>query len=195
MYEEEAIEKMKQGDLNAFDVIFERYKNEAVRLAYMITGNRADSEDVVQETFIQCYRKIDKLKDPGCFRAWLFRILTRIAWKTYAHHKAEEPIENISEVEILDLEQLDSSLDVFLKSELSDTLYGAINKLDKKQKTVIILYYYNELSIKEIAKIMACQEGTVKSRLHTARKNLKNAFENIENNRIEVKKSAEFNTI
>lgn len=62
-----------------FDTLFETYQTEALRAAYLICGNRADAEDVVQETFVKCYQSMNQLHDPTRVKAWLFRILTRTA--------------------------------------------------------------------------------------------------------------------
>ena len=64
-----------------FDTLFETYQTEALRAAYLICGNRADAEDVVQDTFVKCYESMSQLHDPTRVKAWLFRILTRTAWR------------------------------------------------------------------------------------------------------------------
>lgn len=174
--EEELIRKVKEGDMHAFEQLFELYKTSAKRLAYMITGSIADSEDVVQETFIQCYGKISQLKELSLFQSWFYRILTRIAWKYCNHRNKVQPVDEFSESDIMEYTPLNSASDQVLKNEEAKILYEAICNLDKKQRTVIILYYYNDLSLKEISLIMRCSEGTVKSRLYTARKNLKLAL-------------------
>lgn len=178
--EEDIIRKVKEGDMKAFEQLFELYKRSAKQLAYMITGSLADSEDVVQEAFIQCYRKISQLKELPLFQSWFYRILTRIAWKYCKYHKEVQPVEKIAEADIMEGIPANSAADRILKNEESELLYRAISRLDKKQRTVIVLYYYNDLPLKEISLIMGCSEGTVKSRLHTARKNLKGALKSRE---------------
>ena len=105
------------------------------------------------------------------FRYWLFRILNRTAWQLINSKKSEIPDETVLE----QADQTGSLLieDSFLKSEQANEVYQAVMKLDYKLRLVVILYYYNELSTKQIAQIADCYEGTVKSRLFTARKRLK----------------------
>lgn len=79
--EEKLVMLIQNGDLSAFDEIFEKFKTKAMRSAYLITGNQSICEDIVQETFIQCYNNIKKLKNPSVFRSWFYKILTRTAWK------------------------------------------------------------------------------------------------------------------
>ena len=155
MEELEWIKKMQQGDDTAFFIIYEKYKNAALRTAYLITGNRYTGEDILQETFVQC-----------C----LYRILTRTAWKFAKKEKSAVPVENLFET--IDESVEEDSEKTFLQKEERRKLLEAINQLDLKQRITVILYYYNEMSVSEIAKATGSLEGTVKSRLFFARKKL-----------------------
>ena len=79
MTDEELVRKMQRGDMQAFDVLYERYKDDAYRVACLITGNRADGEDLTQEAFVTAARSIGSLRDGSKFRPWLLRTLTRAA--------------------------------------------------------------------------------------------------------------------
>lgn len=171
MNEKELIKKIQSGDMNAFTKIFEIYKDQALKYSYLIIGNKFTSEDIVQEAFIKCYVNAKKLKNVELFKPWFFKILTRTAWKYADREKRTLPIENIFEK--ADNESINESINIYMKNQESETLHAEIENLDLKQKTVIVLFYFNGLSIKEIAKIMGCFEGTVKSRLNSARKKLK----------------------
>lgn len=171
MEEHKLVERMKAGDRCAFDLLYEQYKNQLLRAAYLILGNQSDSEDVVQETFVKCYLSSGELKDVSVFRSWLYTILTRTAWQ-YGKKKSKE----IPDVEVTakaDPNASPSSLEVIMEAEESKIMYQFIHELDVKHRTVIVYYYYNQLSTKEIAKLCGCLEGTVKSRLFHARKLLK----------------------
>ncbi len=172
MCETELIIKMQKGDFSAFEEIFRLYKDKAVRTAYLITGNRFTSEDVVQEAFILCYSKINTLKNPELFKPWFFKIVTRLSWKHSNSNKKFIPVENIFEKEEISESLVKSSYNSFDKEEY-DELYRCINLLDKKSRITIILFYFNDFSVKEIAEIMGCFQGTVKSRLFNSRKKLK----------------------
>lgn len=170
MEESEWIQKMQQGDETAFFIIYEKYKNAALRTAYLITGNRYTGEDILQETFIQCCLHINELKDPATFKSWFYKILTRTAWKMAKKDKCAVPVENIFET--IDESVEEDSEKTFLQKEERKKLLEAINQLDLKQRITVILYYYNEMSVSEIAKATGSLEGTVKSRLFFARKKL-----------------------
>lgn len=171
MCEEELVIKIQSGDMNALGELFEIYKNESFKYAYLISGSKHASEDIVQEAFISCYNNVKSLKNPKLFKSWFFKMLTRIAWRYAKKDKRLLPVDNIFEK--ADEESIDTSIEQYLRREENNNLRAEIERLDLKQKTVIVLYYFNGLTVKEIAKIMGCFEGTVKSRLHSARKKLK----------------------
>ena len=167
--------KIQKGDESAFDQLFYEYSVKAMRTAAFITGDVSLAEDITQETFIKCLQNINSLKTPESFKQWFFLILTRCAWSALNKKKRITPVEEIYEkAESLLPPVFDSySIENQCKYEL---LYTAINMLNKKQRTTIILYYFNNLSIKEIAQATGSLEATVKSRLHLAKKYLKNSL-------------------
>lgn len=170
--------RMLDGDEAAFDEIYHSYSGKLYRMAYFITGNRSDSEDILQETFVKCFLHRKELKQPERLESWLYQILVRTAWKSEKRKKGkkelsfdgildnEEDAKTASRIQKDDSEQ---PLDQILKTEASSELRDAINRLGRKHRTVILLYYFNEFSTKEIAQMTGTLEGTVKSRLHKAR--------------------------
>lgn len=173
MDEIEIIQRVKSGDLQAFELLFERYRAKAVRTVYLMTGDIYTTEDIVQEAFTTCYLSLHTLKQPQYFKTWFFKLLTRIAWRVIKKERGFVPTETIGElVEIASLQE-GTSLNEMDQATEVDFIYSQILKLDYKLQTTLILYYYNELTIKEIAKVMGCLEGTIKSRLYTGRKQLK----------------------
>lgn len=178
MNEPELIISIQNGDSDSFRKLFDLYKNKAVRTAYHITGSQASAEDVAQEAFVKCYFEIGKLRNPECFKTWFYRLLVRIAWRYAEIEKKNVPVENIFEESKTSAGE--SIEQQYLETELSNMLYKQIQKLDKKKRTTVMLFYYSELSTKEIARVMGCLEGTVKSRLHFARKILKRNLEGLQ---------------
>lgn len=184
MDEIELIKRCQQGSKEDFDILFGIYLSKAVRYAYLVTGQKDISEDIVQEAFIECYRDIRSLKDPYKFKAWFYRILVRNSWRIKAREKAKVPFCELNEN--LDNCAGGCSKDNFnyiLESrETSKMLRDALDKLSMPLRTTVVLHYYNGFSVKEISQILNCFQGTVKSRLHNARKLLgkelvKNGFE------------------
>lgn len=171
----ELVMKLQKGDKSSFEGLFNLYKDRAIRTAYLITNNRALADDIAQEAFILCYFKIATLKDPRKFKTWFFRMLTRLAWKMSSKEKVSVPVDNI--FEFAEMQENNLVEGEVLDKEKARSLMEAVKHLGRKQKTTILLYYYNNFSVSEIAGIMGCFEGTVKSRLHAARKNLKKNIE------------------
>ncbi len=166
MTEERIIEELKQGNISFLDELFEIYGAPALKTAYLITLDRYMAEDILQETFIQCCRNIGSLKDNSAFKPWFYKILTRLAFREIKKAKKLVPVE--------DVYTRDTAVsDEYFKDRENSGLYTYIDKLKPKLKTTLILFYYDEMSIKEIARAMSCNEGTVKSRLSRARKQLK----------------------
>ena len=169
--EEILVRQMKEGDKASFDLLYEKYKKMALHTAYLITGNLPDSEDVVQETFVKVYLHCRELKNDNGFKSWMMQILVHTAYKMGKKKNREQPDEQVAEK--ADTKPEPYSLEQVLKWEQAAELAEAIKKLPIKQRTVIILFYYQDCSVSEIAKICNCMEGTVKSRLHTAKRNLR----------------------
>lgn len=185
--------RMKRGDESAFDWLYSEYVGKLYRMAFFITGNQADSEDVVQETFVKCYLRKDSIRDEQAFEAWLYQILVRTAWRNQKSKKSDFSLDEITGEETESAMgqwiQSDSRavqpLEEVLKEEESRRIAQAIRKLEWRQRTVVMLYYFNELSVEEIARITGSFAGTVKSRLFRARKNLRNMLEDRDNGKIE----------
>ncbi|MCI8454091.1 MAG: RNA polymerase sigma factor [Lachnospiraceae bacterium] len=170
MEETELVKRMIAGDEDAFAGIMEIYQPQALRAAYLISGNYADSEDIVQETFVACFLNRHKLREPAAFKGWFYKTLSRNAWRICRKKKKEQPA---AELYPEDLPAPGLLLSRVILAEEEKVICDAIEALPIKQRTVIVLYYYNEMSIKEIAKVCGCLEGTVKSRLFNGKARLK----------------------
>ena len=104
MEDEILVQQLKKGSREAFDLLYEKYKNLVIRTAYLITGNKPDSEDVAQETFVKVYLHITELKNDAGFKPWMMRILVRTAYRTGKKKSREVPddeIERLSESQTL----------------------------------------------------------------------------------------------
>lgn len=187
--ERAVIARMTEGDDGAFDEVYRSCSGKLYRMALFITGNRNDSEDVLQETFVKCYLHRSELKDPERFESWIYQIMVRTAWDLEKKKKRKKEISYEGILEEAresgtgqagrlqeDTSRLDP-LSEILKQETSRELAQEIRKLDIKYRTAILLYYYNGLSTREIAEVTGTFEGTVKSRLNKARKLLRERLE------------------
>ena len=174
MRDTELVQRLKDGDRSAFDQIYEKYHRMLYHTALLIIGNRQDAEDALQETFVSCYLHIRDLRNEESLKSWLFQIMARNARKAGKKASKETPDDEI--LRRIDEKAADASgenLDYLEDAIRRVTFEEYISSLDYKHREVITLFYYDELSIKEIAEILGCFEGTVKSRLHTAKKQLR----------------------
>jgi RNA polymerase sigma-70 factor, ECF subfamily len=167
MTEQDAIARLKRGDISGLDTLIEKYQTQAVRTAYLITRERASAEDVVQSTFLQTYDRIDQFDVRRPFGPWFLRCVINNAIKSTSRTKRTVHLDGDTVLGTL-LTQIDTE-----QKDIHDAVWDALGALPADQRAVIVLRYYLEFSEAEIAQELVCPPGTVKSRLHTARKRLK----------------------
>lgn len=165
----ELVDLCRQGDLDAFNMLYNNYSKKALRITYLIVGNKNIAEDIVQEAFYECYRSIKKLRNPELFDAWFNKLLIRMCWRMSTKER-DSVCDSLDETYDENIVSYTSVIDPFENFDINVAVRTAINKLDIPLRTTIILFYYNDMSIKEISKILNCMQGTVKSRLYNARK-------------------------
>ena len=156
-------------------IIARKYKS-----ALYITKNVQESEDIVQDTFLSCWTNIGNLKTPEAFGAWLTKIMMRTAIKKLKGKNHITSLDSLTDDSdtasfegLLQDNEPPMPDDYIQSNELKAILTKAILDLDLKQRSVIVLFYYNELSIKEISSSLNIFEGTVKSRLNAGRNNIR----------------------
>ena len=169
-----------EGDETALAPLIEKYKRMVYRLAMQITKNHADAEDVMQETFLKVYRSIRTFRKDAAFETWVYRIAVNEAlnFVKRRERRQERTIETTAEVEFaVDMRYRAARVsDPHVhaeKAELRRYVTEAVNSLSLKHRTVVILHEFEGLTHAEIASILNCSEGTVRSRLHYARKKLR----------------------
>lgn len=167
-FTEENFEKLKIGDKDSFDLLYQDYYLVLYRTALLILGNKEDAEDVLQDTFVSIYKNAKTLSDFEKLSPWIFSILKNTSYTRYKKRKREFPDEFVLDKSENSPTYLGED-DFAEKSEIQD----ALMTLKEKEREVLVLYYYNDFSIEEIASICKTFQGTVKSRLYRARKNLK----------------------
>nr|WP_243427523.1 sigma-70 family RNA polymerase sigma factor [Clostridium botulinum] len=187
---QDTIRRCKLGDKVAFQKLLQTVEKKALATAYFLSGKRGIAEDILQETYMKCFMEIDKLKDPEAFKVWFFRILVRTGWKMSKKQSMLVPTDITSENEALFYNEKQNEENIIDTYEIKHIVKSAINNLSENLKTVVILYYFNDMSIEEISKVTGCFKATVKSRLFYARgalkKQLGDCFEN-KNHLVEVK--------
>ncbi len=169
--------RAQSGDLTAFDSIMLLYRERLYSVIYNMTFNHEDAADLSQEAFVKAFRSLKKFKGKSSFFTWLYRIGVNI---TLTHLKRKKTRRFLSFDQISEENGSGKEFDKFsssesssvrntLLNELHEKLNEALLKLSDKHRTIVVLYEIDGLSHREIATIMKCTEGTVRSRLHYAK--------------------------
>lgn len=173
--EREAICKLKNGDISGLEVLVHRYQLKAVRGADIITRDRALAEDIVQAAFIRAYERIDQFDENLSFGPWFLRSVINDAIKMVTRKRDLLFLESLPEIAFDEFwENNEPNPEDHLESqEIHKQVWEALGRLPPKQRAVVVLRYYLELNLEEIGQEMAAPQGTVKWRLHRARRRLK----------------------
>jgi len=155
----------QSGSVKALDRLVSRWQKRLWRYAYNMTGDTEAAWDITQESWLGIVRGLSRLNDPARFRSWVYRIVTN---KTKDWIKKNRSVKRTSIEELPDCERM----------EKKDTgVRELLDKLDMRKKVVLNLYYLEQLSVPEIAAALRIPNGTVKSRLHGGRKELKELYQ------------------
>lgn len=164
---EKLVLKAQKGDKKAFMELIKSNEKSMYKVAKAMVFNEEDIKDVFQDTIIKAYESIEKLKELQYFSTWLIRILI---------NNCNDVIKKRKKVISLEIVKEESYKEKFKNIDL----YKAINELEEDLKMVIIMFYFMDMAIKEIAKAQSIAEGTVKSRLNRARKKLEEKLVKVE---------------
>lgn len=174
--EKRLIARSQKGDMEAFDALVVRYERQVYNLAYRMTGNYDDANDVASEAFIRVFNAINRFRGDSSFSTWLYRIVTNVFLderkrrQSHPHISLEEQFE--LEGSTLRRQVEDTSpgpMTIAEDKEVQRLLHKAIMTLPEFQREMITMYHILDLSYDEIAQITGLPIGTVKSRLNRAR--------------------------
>jgi RNA polymerase sigma-70 factor (ECF subfamily) len=160
------VEQSKKGDKGAFSTLVELYQNRLYKTACAILGNSQDANDALQDCVLKAYLSIDSLRNDFYFKYWMNRILVNSCNDIYRRRKKVVYIED-EEIRSEHDEIDDSGLDVRI----------AMGKLNSKYRSILALRYYQDLSYEDIAEILNCPTGTIKSRINYALKKLREVID------------------
>lgn len=177
--EGDLVRRARKGDLNAYDELVRRYQERIYATVYHMTANHEDANDIAQEAFIKAYQALKSFKGGSSFYTWLYRIAVNktinfLKQRKNKHHFSLNDIDFNAENDP-DLVALVSDKTPFRNvglTELQKKLNEALHKLSEPHRMVVVLHDVQGLSHDEIADIMDCNIGTVRSRLFYARQQL-----------------------
>jgi RNA polymerase sigma-70 factor (ECF subfamily) len=164
----ELIERYLSGDEYAVEVLVMKYQRKIYSLAYRMTGNVEDSKDMTQKTFFQAIKNLKGFRRESSFHTWLYRI----AYNTCLNHLRNKESKTV-EVNDSYLSQNEGALSCAINKEKKTHLRESLKGLPLRQRTAITLRVYEDLSVKETARIMEISEGAVKAHYHNGMKKLR----------------------
>ncbi|GHE86167.1 RNA polymerase sigma factor RpoE [Thalassotalea profundi] len=173
--DQKLVERVQRGDKNAFNLLVTKYQHKVANLVSRYIKNQSDVPDVVQEAFIKAYRALPNFRGDSAFYTWLYRIAVNCAKNHLVAGNRKPPG---SDIEIEDAEIYDegdalrenaSPEKLLLTQEIKRIIFSTIEQLPEDLRTAINLRELEGLSYEEIAVIMECPVGTVRSRIFRAR--------------------------
>jgi RNA polymerase sigma-70 factor (ECF subfamily) len=185
------VQRASAGDVAAFGILVQRYQRPMAGLVSRMVDNPEDVDDIVQELFIRAWKGLPRFRGDAQFSTWIYRIAVNTAIKYRSRRKGEATLSLSTEDLTRGVDSLeapadgptDQGGDPFLavqRGEKEEMVRRAVQSLPDKQRSVVVLHYFEGRSCEEISQIVGCSLGTVWSRLHYACKRLRGVLETAE---------------
>lgn len=178
MTDAQLVENFRNGDIEAFNRLVNRWQKRIHRFAYRYFASHDDASEITQKTFIKAYKKLNILDEAEKFPAWIYRIAKNLCLDEArrAGRRRSAPMDALTDHPTA--ESLDANPDRQVhRDDLESILQLALKQLPNEQRIVVIMKEYEELKFREIAEILDEPESTVKSRLYYGLKKLRTLFE------------------
>ena len=171
----ELVKRVQGGDMTAFDLLVQKYQHKVINLVSRFVSDKSECQDIAQEAFIKAYRAINNFRGDSQFYTWLYRIAANTAKNHLASRARKSPgysvdVEDAQHFEgESGLKEYANPENLLLTDEIKATVFRAIENLPDDLKSAITLREIDGLSYEEIANVMDCPIGTVRSRIFRAR--------------------------
>jgi len=172
----EQVARTLAGDHGAYKELVTRYQGHVYGLAYSLSGNWTDAQDIAQEAFIRAYTNLDQLRDPGRFAAWLRRVAFGAAmdWLRAFRPKLFEQLDGQADLDKLEIPDFrPGPPEVAQRRELAEAVLAAVAGLPPKYRLPLTMFHLDGLSYQKVADFLDIPVGTAKSMIHRAQKKLK----------------------
>ena len=167
----DCIKRVKKGDDNAFSELVDSYQSAVYNLCYRMIGNPQEAEDAAQETFWRAYKNLDRYDTRRSFATWLLSIAAHYCIDQQRRRKL--PTIDLDDIlEYGPIDTLPNPEHAVIQSEYIDLVQGQLAHLNPKDRAVLVLRYWYEMSEEEICNTLNISKSAVKSRLHRARQNM-----------------------
>jgi RNA polymerase sigma-70 factor (ECF subfamily) len=179
MNEQEAIQRLKKGDISGLEFLVARHQLKAVRSAYLITRDLGLAEDIVQDCFLQVYRSIHRFDQSRPFEPWFLRSVVNASVKTLQRSARQvgmggDTDETLFAELVARIESVEEQVEFI---EIQNQIWDAMQELSPRQRAVIVQRYFLEMSEKEMAEAAGSAVGTVKWMLNAARSRLRHLLD------------------
>jgi len=167
------LDRIKEGDREAFMTVTRLYQKKVFLLAYSFFNNKDDALDIVQETFLRFYQKVNMFQKGRNFQNWLLQITKNLCIDYYRkNYSKSRKLDSERDIEELNI-PAPNSQNSFHSSDLKDIFSDCLNKLSERQRMIFVMKHYNQLEYMEIAQILNIALGTAKSLHFKAVQNLR----------------------
>jgi RNA polymerase sigma-70 factor (ECF subfamily) len=171
--DEELIRLARRGNEQAFASLVERYYRAAYASAYAVLGNAGDAEEIAQETFVQVYEKLDRLRDPGALPGWIWRIARDTALKHIRKHKRIRPVGDAPDLKLDDQRPHEP----LVAAEEKEQLLSALTELPDEMREAVLMRYWEELEYEEMAERTGVSAAALYQRVCRGLKRLRETIE------------------
>ena len=166
------INQIIDGDSNAFAVLVDRYKDLVYTLAIRMLKNREEAEEVSQDTFIKVYKSLSKFKGDSKFSTWIYKVAYHTCLDRIKKNKRTQNVVGIDEFTEHQVKTIDDALEHLEQAEQNQMIKNCIELLPSDDSFLLTLYYFEELSLDEISKIVGITANHVKVKIFRSRKKL-----------------------
>jgi RNA polymerase sigma-70 factor (ECF subfamily) len=170
--DQKLIEAINNGDTRAYAHLVNRYKHFVYTLAMRMLKHKEEAEEVAQDTFIKVFKSLPKFKGDSKFSTWIYKVTYNTCLDRIKKNRKYYNDVAIDEFTFNKLDTIDNALDTMINEEKSLLIKNCIHKLPEESSALLTLFYFEELSLEEIAKIINAEANTVKVKLFRARKKL-----------------------
>ena len=184
--DQQLVERAQRGDKQAFDLLVIKYQRKLARLLSQFIRDAAEVEDVAQETFIKAYRSLSTFRGESAFYTWLYRIGINAAKNFLVAQGRRASTTNEFDIEDAEnfeegsqLRELNTPESELMSRQIAQTIHQTLQELPEELRTAITLREIEGLSYEEIANIMSCPTGTVRSRIFRAREAIADKLQSV----------------
>lgn len=166
------LEQCRAGEARAVERLVCAYQQELYRLGLFILNDPDEAEEAVQETFLAALRSLDSFREDSSFKTWLYGVAINTCRKRYRRKAIYQRFQTVLQG-IFHTQPVIHPEETAIQNETDSRLWQAIQSLDEKQRYPVVLRYYHDLPVAEIAAILQVPQGTIHSRLNLAREKLR----------------------